>query len=278
MNDIVFELASPEVTKRAHRRLAQLGINVKSLPLMKEFNEDVHPRDEHGRWASVGDIRSTNDYQPGAESNTNEVLVDLFGQLKQNGFEPLLDYDEENYSKPLQDVQESQDYINSQIPFATFFANDFAGSFEAVEQYRDEAARALADGDPVSQPTLAGLDLINASPLTDATVYRGANFTDQQLANFTTGNSIDLPFASFSYNQRETEQYLNFSGNNNAVQFQLEPGAKGLPLQTLAPRAIYGEVVTSGRFDITSVTNDGSKTIVGLRQVGTFSTDEVKVK
>lgn len=237
--------------------------------------EENQPRDEHGRWGSTGailDLQTIPENLVGA----NDTLTNLISP----------DFDGDRF-EILYNV------LDNQIQYASDFTTAWADSFENVEQFRDSATRALADGDPIDRVTLAGLELVNASPLTTEEAYRGASFTSEELAQFKEGETISLPFASFSTIRGEAENYTydHLGGRNNPVVFKLESGAKAIPESSLSNQAILAEIVTSGNFQITNVSTETLKpdatglgrstneaTIISLKQTGTFDTEGLKVK
>lgn len=230
---------------------------------------DSQPRDEHGRWGSSGGMLPL-DTVPEHLTAANQTMRDLISpDFRGNRFEILYNV------------------LDEQIPRSSSFTKEWARSFDAVEEFRDDATRALADGDPIGNVTLAGLELVNASPLTTEDAYRGATFSDEELAQFKQGETINLPFASFTSNRFTAEQYTADKPDwerNNPTLFVLQSGAKAIPEAHLAD-AVWQEIVTSGSFEIVSVAKEAlgtylqpeprstdEATVITLKQIGTFDT------
>jgi hypothetical protein len=254
---------------------------------LNKYDED-QPRDEQGRFASGGSnatMRDISELRSGAESNANEVIstlnqawIDARHELEMHPF------DEENYETDyetiLPEIQSQWDYVDSQVPGASSFTYNWAASFEAVESYREDVENGLMNNEPVMKETLAGLELVNASPGTDNDTWRGASFTAEEMQAFEVGKEIDLPFAAFTYSEVESRGFAipRLGGRDQLVQFKLEEGAKAIPLGAMTSGAVYGEVVTSGRFEVTDSIQKGNIQIISIRQTGTFDTEGLKVK
>lgn len=136
-----------------------------------------------------------------------------------------------------------------------------------------------------------------ADPTTETT-YRCAFLPMSEkavVAEYPPGKTIDLPLLSFSRSESDAGGYINgimgheytaglADGSVTAVQFRLDPGAQMADLGATGA-GVDHEVVTAGRFEVTSVTPDqtvparfGSGgqtyqqdgvTIIGLKQVAT---------
>jgi hypothetical protein len=187
---------------------------------------------------------------------------------------------------------------------ADFSTDDVALRFGDIRRWtwatRDELKQ-IRDGTEY-RGSLGNRLLVNmafADPTKDTT-YRGAflRSTKERVASeYTVGKQIDLPLTSFSRDAGEAGAYINRSraaehaaglrdGTVTMAQFRLEPGAQMADLG--ATRAgVDAEVVTAGRFEITSLTHDQTVTVaygsgppplqtyqqdgvtvIGLRQVG----------
>ena len=244
-------------------------------------------RDDHGRFGSGGSgdvVRDVSEIRAGVEANANEVMSSLNQKWQDARHEmDFFEFDEDTYeygTEILPELQEQFDTLNGYIPNASEFNEAWVQSFEAVENYRSDAEQALLNGTPIGRDTLAGLELVNASPATENHTYRGGSFTDEQMQTFTAGAKIDLPFAAFTYSSAEASGFAiaRDGGRSNPVMFRLDEGAKAIPMGALRPDAVIGEVVTSGRFEITEIVPNDKFTWVNIKQTGTFDTEGLKVK
>jgi len=238
-----------------------------------EITNNNYPRDEQGEWQSLTDI-VTKDSQ-------NVAAVESLANLNQY-------WKENNYDFDVEEVSEEHQALDKAVPGAKGFSEYWVSSYESAEAYRDEAARGLADGAPIGQSTLAALQLVEGSPLTDAASFRGAAFTQEELARFASKKTIDLPLASFVYSSERALQYSKPAENidperDQRVLFELEPNAKAVPVGAIAQEASIGELMTSGRFTVTDVQQktdaDGSNyTSIKLKQLGTFDLSGLKIR
>jgi hypothetical protein len=185
-----------------------------------------------------------------------------------------------------------------------FSKDDVALRFDDIHRWtwasRDDLAEIRAGaGHP---GTLGNRFLVNmafADPTTETT-YRGAfvpGTKEQIAAEYAVGKQIDLPLTSFSRQEQEAGAYLNgimahdyrdglSNGTVNMVMFHLEPGAQVADIG--ATSITDAEVVTAGRFEVTSLAHEQTATIgygsghgadrqtyqqdgvtvIGLRQIG----------
>ena len=105
MNDIIFELASPEETDLAMRRLAELGISVGTKSISLKFNED-QPRDEHGRWTDGSGFSGAESFVNPRDDKDVQKYLEL--QKIYNG--PSVPYGEPGYEEY---QQAKSDYRNA---------------------------------------------------------------------------------------------------------------------------------------------------------------------
>jgi len=237
---------------------------------------DAYPHDEQGEW-------KTSTYIMNADSK-NTVAVSSLAEIDKYWKE------QDGYELDVEDLTDEHKVLDKAIPGAMGFAEYWVSSYDSVQAYRDEAARALAKDETIGRSALAGLQLVEASPPTDAASFRGAVFTQEELARFAPGKSVDLSLASFIYS---SERALEWSKptermedtdpeRDKRVLFELESGAKAAPIGALAQEASPGELLTSGRFMVTSVQlafpGGNDYTVVKLKQLGTFDLSKLKVE
>jgi len=253
-----------------HRLRAEI---ILGRSLLAKHQAGQHDQESHGSWATgILNLDTIPENLVGA----NDSLVQLTSGKIEDRWQFIYDT------------------IENQIPNAMAFTKPWAESFEAVEEFRNDATRALANGEPIARDTLAGLELVNASPRTTKELYRGASFTKEELSEFKEGKSFNLPFASFAENESTANRFAinRLGGRNQLVQFVLKSGAKAIPMSYLSDSALSDELVTSGNFKIVKI---GKKdlgpdqsglggrttniaTLITLEHIGTFDTKELKFR
>jgi len=227
--------------------------------------------------------------EPKGSPALQEILEGALQSGKENGWEPVYEIDEESEEI----VNDEQDERAKELGYIDSYAEEFVrgwpSSFEYVTAI-NERFKEFLDGDAKINPSkitdkeiIAGLELVEASPKTEVPVFRGIRTNKETVDKYVEGATVDLPFSAFSMYQNEIKQYWqgqrnDVEGGGLPVEYELEPGAKAIPMMPFDMQAIYGEFVTSGRYEIVSVTksdNPSVPTRVKIRHVSTFDPSDI---
>jgi predicted acetyltransferase len=217
-----------------------------------------------------------------------DILETAVEAARQAGWDTPQEIDEEGniISDPQSDAAKDLEFRDK---YAAWFVQGWPSSFEYVSD-TNAAFKELLQGDTEINPKditklpsktreiIAGLELIQASPEINESLFRGIRTNQATLDSYQPGATIELPFSSFSVVRSAAEQYWemrrsDIAGGGIAVEYELEPGSRSLPLIAFDPQAIPGEFVSAGRYEVVSVEKSDDPDVptkVKIRHVGTF--------
>lgn len=197
--------------------------------------------------------------------------------------DPPADPEDEGYEEP---TYSRHDDLTGELPYAeSDFVAEWVADFDSVKQFREEAQRILNGEEPDSKyygrAAMAGLGMVENSPITDKPLYRGMRLPDDQAESLKVGDDYYITFGAFTTARNEARQYMDRAiegGGGKKVEFELEPGARAIPMVGFQPSAIIGEHVTSGKFEIVGVTEEGDVTRVKIRHISTLEPGDLAKK
>lgn len=264
-----------EITSQKENKPKNLATPNISKPAVNSSNKEMTPISE----------------RKGSEG-LKETLDNAFEAAKEARWDSPIQFDEETGDIIEDPQREAADDLGYMGKFYKEFVQGWPSGFDFGNEV-NAALRKILSGETKLDPNnhknlsydenaaVAGLELIQASPTVDETMYRGIRTTQDVVDSYVPGESIELPFSSFSVSRNETKQYWSPESPNNKggkipVEYELEAGSRSIPLIAFDSQAISGEFVTAGTFEVVSVepqADEYSPVKVKIRHVETFDPD-----
>lgn len=218
-----------------------------------EYDEEQHPRDEHGRWTSDG------------SGGPAPAWHDL---LRPDG----AGYDLDRAIATRAALREQNVHLMRGLAAVQ--------TEWQMGKIRDAAAgKNIRDKDLKAQG-LAVRDAIRESPPHDGELHRGIALkgtADEILARFEPGTTHDWNITSFSTERGVADEFAAFAQQyrlgDTQVHITVEPGMRGVPMERISEVERYyhqHEIVGAGRYEVAQSHKDETGVHVTVRQIGTL--------